>query len=160
LIEAPGRAIFAGKVRAGVRFPPGGSSYCCTLLPMSTPATPLRQHLILLEYPSGGTQPPPAELAAIMARFQVWMDGLQQQGRVVATNGLENTGKVLRGPIGETVITDGPFAEGKEVVGGYVLLSPSTLDEAVAAARECPGLDSRMIVEVRPVVPKEHCGTG
>jgi len=123
---------------------------------MSTP-TDLRQHLLLLQYPSDGKQPPPAELQAIMARFQTWMEGLRQQGRVVATNGLETTGKILRGPIGATVVTDGPFAEGKEVVGGYVLLSPSTLDDAVAAARACPGLDNRMIVEVRPVVPPAHC---
>jgi len=123
---------------------------------MSNPSD-LRQHLILLEYPARGMQPSPAELQAIMERFAVWMDGLQQQGRVAATNGLENTGKVLRGPIGETIVTDGPFAEGKEVVGGYVLLNSSTLEEALAAARTCPGLDHRMIVEVRPVVPKAHC---
>ena len=86
-----------------------------------------------------------------MTRFNAWMDGLHAQGRVAGTNGLELTGKNLRGPIGETVITDGPFAEGKEVVGGYVLLNPCTLEEAVAAARVCPGLDYRMIVEVRPV---------
>lgn len=119
----------------------------------------LRQHLILLEYPAGGVPPSAAELQEIMRRFARWMDGLQKQGRVAGTNGLELTGKVLRGPIGETVITDGPFAEGKEVVGGYVLLNACTLDEAVAAAAECPGLDHRMIVEVRPVVPREHCVT-
>lgn len=123
---------------------------------MSNPSD-LRQHLILLEYPAGGVPPSPTELQAIMARFAVWMDGLQKQGRVAATNGLELTGKVLRGPIGETVITDGPFAEGKEVVGGYVMLNACTLDEAVAVAAECPGLDHRMIVEVRPVVPPAHC---
>lgn len=123
---------------------------------MSNPSD-LRQHLVLLEYPADGVQPSPEELQAIMARFAVWMDGLQKQGRVAATNGLENTGKVLRGPIGETVITDGPFAEGKEVVGGYVLLNPCTLDEALAAAGACPGLDHEMIIEVRPVVPKTHC---
>ena len=125
---------------------------------MSTPSD-LRQHLVLLQYPAGASQPPPAELQAIMARFATWMEGLQKQGRVAATNGLELTGKMLRGPIGETVITDGPFAEGKEVVGGYVMLNPSTLDEAVAAAGACPGLDYRMIVEVRPVVPPAHCVT-
>ena len=110
-----------------------------------------RPHLILLEYPSDATPPKPDEMKTIMARFETWMDGLHKQGRVAGTNGLELTGKTLRGPIGETVITDGPFAEGKEVVGGYVLLNPCTLDEAVAAARLCPGLDYRMIVEVRPV---------
>lgn len=110
-----------------------------------------RQHVLLLQYPDGAVQPAPAELKKIMVRFNAWMDRLQQQGRVAATNGLELTGKVLRGPLGETVITDGPFAEGKEVVGGYVLLNPCTLKQAVAAAKKCPGLDYRMIVEVRPV---------
>jgi hypothetical protein len=123
---------------------------------MTTPSD-LRQHLILLQYPYPAVQPSPEELQAIMARFSLWMGDLKRQGRVAATNGLENTGKVLRGPIGATIITDGPFAEGKEVVGGYVLLQPSTLQEALAAARACPGLDHRMIVEVRPVVPSAHC---
>ncbi len=115
------------------------------------PSRDLRQHLILLEYPSDATPPTPEEMKTIMARFGTWMEGLYGQGRVAGTNGLELTGKILNGPIGETVITDGPFAEGKEVVGGYVLLNPCTLDEAVAAARLCPGLDYRMIIEVRPV---------
>jgi hypothetical protein len=115
------------------------------------PAHDLRQHLILLEYASDAVPPTPVEMKAIMARFGSWMEGLYGQGRVAGTNGLELTGKMLHGPIGETVITDGPFAEGKEVVGGYVLLHPCTLEEAVAVARTCPGLDYRMIIEVRPV---------
>jgi hypothetical protein len=110
-----------------------------------------RAHLILLNYPSDATPPTADEMKSIMSRFNTWMDGLHHQNRVAGTNGLELTGKILRGAIGETVITDGPFAEGKEVVGGYVLLNPCTLEEAVAAARLCPGLDYRMIVEVRPV---------
>jgi len=124
-----------------------------------TTSSDLRQHLILLQYPFPAVQPSPAELEGIMVRFGVWMDGLKQAGRVAATNGLENTGKILRGPIGQTVITDGPFAEGKEVVGGYVMLNPCTLDEALAVAGACPGLDNHMIVEVRPVVPPAHCVT-
>jgi len=116
-----------------------------------TSSSKRRPHVLLLEYPPGAVQPSPAELEKIMVRFNAWMNGLQKQGRVAATNGLELTGKVLRGPLGETVITDGPFAEGKEVVGGYVLLNPCTLTQAVAAAKKCPGLDYRMIVEVRPV---------
>ncbi|MEO6003790.1 MAG: YciI family protein [Opitutus sp.] len=115
------------------------------------PSHDRRSHLILLEYAANATPPTSDEMKTIMARFETWMDELHRQGRVMGTNGLELTGKMLRGPIGETVITDGPFAEGKEVVGGYVLLNPCTLDEAVTAARACPGLDYRMIVEVRPV---------
>ncbi len=110
-----------------------------------------QSHLILLEYPSDATPPTPEEMKTIMSRFDKWMDGLYGQGLVAGTNGLELTGKILRGSIGQTIVTDGPFAEGKEVIGGYVLLNPSTLEEAVTVARACPGLDYRMIVEVRPV---------
>ena len=110
-----------------------------------------RPHLILLDYPGDATLPTSEEMKTIMDRFGRWMERLCSEGRVAATNGLELSGKRLRGPIGQTIITDGPFAEGKEVVGGYVLLNPCTLDEAVAAAGTCPGLDYCMIVEVRPV---------
>ena len=110
-----------------------------------------RAHIILLEYPSDAAPPTSDEMKTIMARFHTWMDELYRKGQVAGTNGLELTGKTLRGRIGETIITDGPFAEGKEVIGGYVLLNPSTLEEAVAVAGACPGLDYRMIVEVRPV---------
>lgn len=114
-------------------------------------ATKRKPHVLLMQYPEGATPPSAKELKTIMTRFGAWMETLTQEGRVAATNGLELTGKILRGPIGETVITDGPYAEGKEVVGGYVLLNPCTLKEAVKAAGQCPGLDYRMIVEVRPV---------
>jgi hypothetical protein len=86
----------------------------------------------------------------IMDRFTVWMKSLSDKSMVVGTNGLEATGTVLRGPRGAAV-TDGPFAESKEIVGGYVLLAADSFEHAVEAARECPGLDYRMAVEVRPV---------
>jgi len=49
------------------------------------------------------------------------------------------------------VVSDGPFAESKETIGGYILLKVNTLDEAVAIAQECPGLSYGIQVEVRPV---------
>jgi len=85
-----------------------------------------------------------------MGRFTEWMASLSARGMVVGTNGLETTGTVLRGPRGAST-TDGPFTESKEIVGGYVLISADNLDAAVEAARDCPGLDYRMAVEVRPV---------
>jgi hypothetical protein len=48
-------------------------------------------------------------------------------------------------------VSDGPFAESKEAVGGYFLLQVNTFDEAVAIAQECPGLPYGVKVEVRPV---------
>ncbi len=84
----------------------------------------------------------------------LWMKSMSDKGMVVATNGLAHTGKVLRGPRGAAaVVSDGPYPESKEIVGGYVLITAASLEEAVAAARECPGLDYPMAVEVRPVQP-------
>jgi hypothetical protein len=109
-------------------------------------------YLLLLHQPHGGV-PAPEELKKIMARFTEWMDRMKDKGMVEGTNGLEITGKVLRGPRGRS-ITDGPYVESKEIIGGYVLISAASEAEAVEAARECPGLDYHMAVEVRPVRPR------
>jgi hypothetical protein len=53
------------------------------------------------------------------------------------------------------VVADGPFAESKEAIGGYFLLQVKSLDEAVAIAKDCPGLAYGAVVEVRPVA--EEC---
>jgi len=56
---------------------------------------------------------------------------------------------------GKRLVTDGPFAETKEYLGGYFLIDAADLDEAIAIASRIPA--ARMAcVEVRPVVPREH----
>lgn len=115
------------------------------------------QFLLLLHQPHTGPAPTPEEMRQIMDRFAAWMDGLCGQGLVLGTNGLEPAGAVLRGPRGVTVVSDGPFAEAKEIVGGYILVTADSLDHAVAIARDCPGLDYRMAVEVRPVKQRHEC---
>jgi hypothetical protein len=110
------------------------------------------QFLLIVHQPGGGT-PPPSELQQIMARFKVWMDDLRAKGAALGSNGLDITGKVLRGHRGAS-ITDGPYPEGKEIVGGYVLIQADNLEQAVEYARGCPGLDYPMAVEVRPVMQR------
>jgi len=61
-----------------------------------------------------------------------------------------NEGKIVSGKNGR-VVADGPFAESKEAIGGYFLLQVNSLDEAVAIAKDCPGLAYGAVVEVRPV---------
>ena len=109
-----------------------------------------KQYLLLLHQPTSGPGPTPEQLRGIMAEFGAWMEGLHARGTVLGTNGLEPTGKVLR-ESGGGVITDGPYAEAKEIVGGYILINANDLDDAVAIARSCPGLNHRLAVEVRPV---------
>ena len=93
----------------------------------------------------------PEELRHVMARFAQWMNDLKAKGILVGSNGLENRGKILRGPRGASV-TDGPFIETKEIIGGYVTIRAEGLDQAVEIARACPGLDYQLAVEVRPVI--------
>ena len=80
----------------------------------------------------------------------VWFERLKQQGKVKAGQPLERTGKIVSGKNGR-VVADGPFAESKEAIGGYFLLQVHSLEEAVAIAKECPGLAHGAVVEVRPV---------
>jgi hypothetical protein len=108
------------------------------------------QFLFLLHQPGGGT-PPPEQLQKIMAQFDQWMDHMKARGAVLGTNGLGPQGRVLRGPRGAS-FTDGPYAEGKEIVGGYVLIEAADFEQAVELARECPGLGYGLALEVRPVI--------
>ena|SRR5437016_3784889 len=93
------------------------------------------------------------EVQKVSKAWMGWFERLTAQGRVIAGSPLEPEGKIVRGK--GPVIADGPFAESKEAIGGYFLLRVNTLDEAVAIAKECPGLTYGAQVEVRPVA--EQC---
>ncbi len=80
-----------------------------------------------------------------------WFQRLATAGKVAHANPLDLGGRVVSGPRGERV-TDGPYAEGKEVVGGYFYLTVADLDEATAIAQQCPGLALGLTVEVRAVL--------
>lgn len=92
----------------------------------------------------------PEERVALAKKWNDWYDGLAAAGKVQHGRPLELGGRVVSGARGER-ITDGPFAETKEVVGGYIFLTVRDLDEATAIAQQCPGLPLGLIVEVRPV---------
>lgn len=92
----------------------------------------------------------PEELQQSLNQWQAWFNGLIEQGKCKGGQPLKPEGCTVSGPRGETV-TDGPFAETKELVGGYFLLTVSGLEEAVEIARQCPGLRHGLQVEVRPV---------
>lgn len=96
----------------------------------------------------------PEDLQAIMERFGQWCEKLAEEGKVKGSRPLEDRGKVIAGRNGQTV-TDGPFVESKEAVGGYFLLAVADENEAVALARSCPLLGLGLSVEVRPIA--EEC---
>jgi hypothetical protein len=83
-------------------------------------------------------------------QWNAWYDNLATQGKVQHGRPLGLNGRVVSGARGERV-TDGPFAEAKEVVGGYFFLTVADIDEATEIAKRCPGLPLGLTVEVRPV---------
>lgn len=91
------------------------------------------------------------ERVQLARRWNEWVEGLMAQGKVQHARPLALEGRVVSGPTGARV-TDGPYAEGKEIIGGYVFLRVSDIEEAMAIARHCPGLPLGLTVEVRPVL--------
>lgn len=92
----------------------------------------------------------PAQKVAMTQKWNDWFDGLASRGKVQHARPLGLTGRVVSGPAGERV-TDGPYAEGKEIIGGYFFLTVADIDEATEIAKHCPGLSIGLTVEVRPV---------
>lgn len=89
----------------------------------------------------------PEERQQLLGAWNAWYDGLAAQGKVQHGQPLEPGGRVVR----ERRVTDGPFAESKEAVGGYFMLTVADIEEATAIARQCPSLHLGMSVEVRAV---------
>jgi hypothetical protein len=92
----------------------------------------------------------PEQMQQVADNWMAWFNRLKNEGTATAGNPLEPQGKIVAGKNGR-VVSDGPFAESKETIGGYFLLKVNTLDEAVAIAQQCPGLPYGIRVEVRPV---------
>ena len=92
----------------------------------------------------------PSELQAHVEKWYRWSDELARQGRARnAGTALDNPGATVRGR--ERVVTDGPYAESKDLVTGSLIVEAACLDDAVDVARTCPAYEFGGSVEVRPV---------
>ena len=92
----------------------------------------------------------PEQMQAHMQKWMQWMGSLGQQGKLVGAQPLELTGKQVTGTA--RVVTDGPYMEGKEMVGGYLILKAGDYDEAVELSKGCPILEfDTGSVEVREI---------
>ncbi len=108
--------------------------------------------LLLVRDPvDGQPEPTPAQLEKLFA----WFRDLKQRGHLVAVSPLHDSpGKILRG--GRTPrVTDGPFVESKEIVGGYVMVTAKNLAQAVALAKRFPMFAAGRSLEVRRIDPLE-----
>ncbi|MBV9719423.1 MAG: transcription initiation protein [Candidatus Eremiobacteraeota bacterium] len=87
----------------------------------------------------------------IMQKWMTWFKELGASGNLKdGGQPLEAEGKVVNGKSGS--VTDGPYAESKDLVGGYTLIEADTLARAAELAKGCPILERGGLVEVRPVM--------
>ena len=94
---------------------------------------------------------PSEQLIADMARY---MDEMAQAGILLGGDGLKppSQGAMVRFRRGTPTVTDGPFTEAKDLVGGFTLVEARDIDQAVELSRGCPILDGGGSGEVRPVM--------
>jgi len=94
------------------------------------------------------------EEAAILGEYGAFTQSIAQSGHYKAGEALEptSTATTVRVKDGKTTVTDGPFAETREQLGGFYLIEAKDLDEATAIAARVPGARHGCI-EVRPIMP-------
>src|SRR5260370_41954075 len=94
----------------------------------------------------------PDEMQNMMKAWQNWMGGMAEQGKLVSSgNRLGTDGKAVRPG---NVVTNGPYAEVKEIIGGYIIVRADSIDGAVEMAKDCPMIiGGEGVVEIRDVVP-------
>lgn len=91
------------------------------------------------------------ELQQAMNEMVAWFERLNERGKIKGAQPLGGQGRIISGTDRQFVV-DGPFAESKEAVGGYLILQVDNLGEAVEIARAMPTLRYGMSVEVRPIL--------
>lgn len=102
------------------------------------------------EDPSGLTeQPSPDQMQAMTKQWQDWIGSIAAQNKLAATgNRLDTDGRVIRA----NKVTNGPYAELKEAIGGFIVVKTNDIDEAAEISKGCPILKVGGSVEVRPVM--------
>jgi hypothetical protein len=117
------------------------------------------RYLLLIYTPETSDQPPPEARQAMTDAYAVVTQEMRERGLFQAGEALEptSTATTVRVRDGETLTTDGPFAETKEALGGFYLVSAADLDEAIEIAAKIPGARLGSI-EIRPIreLPSEY----
>ncbi|MEU7900357.1 YciI family protein [Nonomuraea sp. NPDC049152] len=111
----------------------------------------MKRYLLSIYQPDG-EPPAPGDLAAIMRDVDAWDQELKAAGAWVFTGRLHpaGTATVVRPQNGRPLLTDGPYVEGKEHIGGFVVIQAPDLDAALEWGRKA-ALATTLPIEVRPL---------
>jgi hypothetical protein len=119
----------------------------------------MKYMLTIIGEEGGWEDATPAEMRAQMGRWNDYTEALSEAGALVAGEGLQESATATTVRIGEgdeRVVTDGPFAESKEQVGGFYLIECENLDQALEWAKKIPARGGA--IEVRPVIDYDSFG--
>ena len=106
--------------------------------------------LMRLDILSKDAQPSPEQLEIYMKQYHDWVGGIAAQNKFVGGKGLSTEGRVIKS---NHVVTDGPFAEIKESIAGFIMIRANDFEEAVALTKSCPILNGDgNSVELRKIV--------
>ena len=113
----------------------------------------MKQYLLSIYQPDGDP-PPPEVLEPIMAELGKLNDEMRAAGAWVFAVGLHppSTATVVRDRDGDALLTDGPFTEGKEHLGGFTVIRAADLDEALSWGARLAAVLAPLAIEVRPIV--------
>jgi hypothetical protein len=111
----------------------------------------MKDYLLLFRGGDGKTlQQSPDAWQAHMQKWMQWMGDLGKEGKFVGAQPLDQNGKTVSG--NKKIVSDGPFAEGKEIVGGYLICKANDYNDAVEISKGCPILEfDDATVEVREI---------
>ena len=114
----------------------------------------MAQYMLLLhQVPNYNMDLPREKMMEMTKRYMAWAEGLRQKGRLAGGEKLAAGGvRHIKSQSGQLVVSDGPYAEAKDVIGGYWVIEASDDAEADAIARDCPHLwNATNWVELRPI---------
>ena len=108
--------------------------------------------LLLHGDPSGFASFSPEQMQQAIEKYMKWGNSLRTSGVLVASDKLaDEPGRVMRHNNGQIRVTDGPYSETKEVLGGHYTIQAASYDQALERARDCPHLEYGGTIEIRQV---------
>ena len=116
----------------------------------------MKEFLLVIrrDFDSNEAQPSPEQLQNMMKEWQNWMGSIAAQNKLASSgNRLSSDGRVVKP---NNVITNGPYVELREAIGGYIIVKATTIDEAAEIAKGCPVIKIGGNVEVRTVVAMDE----
>lgn len=114
----------------------------------------MKEFTFLFQSPANnGFQPSPQQMQDSMKQWQDWLGGIAAQGKLASMGNRLGSEATTVAP--NNIVTNGPYAETKEVIGGYIVVKAEDIQAAAEIAKGCPVLQAGGRVDIRNVIPMD-----